>query len=141
MLIATGLLVLSVIGLLISFYFTLVTYRLMSADQRFIPAFCRMTDRSCASIVDSRQARLFGVPNSLLGIAYYLGVILWVAFSLRSVPRLTGGLIVVSLGTVLSGLYLLYSLLVVLKVRCILCLASHILNAMILLLLVADAVS
>jgi len=132
-----GLIVCSLAGFLISLYFTLVTYRLMKPDQRFIPPVCRMNGDSCLSIVDSPQARLFGVPNSLLGIAFYLGVLVAAIGGLLPSTMLYKVLLAVSLGTVLIGLYLIYSLLAVLKVRCVLCFTGHILNLLILLFLLA----
>ncbi|SRR2546426_869903 len=134
-----GLIVCSLTGLLLSLYFTLVTYRLMKPDQRFIPPVCRMSGDSCLSIVDSPQARLFGVPNSLLGIVYYLGVLLAAIGGVLPSTMLYKGLIAVSICTVLIGMYLMYSLLAVLKVRCVLCFTGHILNLLILLFVVANS--
>src|SRR5437660_10214969 len=94
-----GLIVCSLAGFLISLYFTLVTYRLMKPDQRFIPPVCRMSGDSCLSIVESPQARLFGVPNSLLGIAFYLGVFVAAISGLLPSARLDKVLLSVSLGT------------------------------------------
>jgi uncharacterized membrane protein len=138
MLIPVGLLACATVGVLISSYFTLVSFRLMSPDQPFIPAFCRMTEHSCSAIIDSPQARLLGVPNSLLGTIYYAGVMLSVISYGRSSTLLFGGLIAVSSLTVLMGAYLAYSLLSVLRIPCFLCLASHVLNLLILVLLLAD---
>jgi uncharacterized membrane protein len=134
-----GLIACSLTGLLISLYFTLVTYRLMKPDQRFIPPVCRMSGDSCLSIVDSPQARLFGVPNSLLGILYYLGVFVAAIGNLTPSTMLYDGLLAVSIGTLLIAAYLIYSLLAVLKVRCVLCLTGHILNLLILLFLIASS--
>ncbi|HYQ87875.1 MAG TPA: vitamin K epoxide reductase family protein [Bacteroidota bacterium] len=133
-----GLIVCSLTGFLISLYFTLVTYRLMKPDQRFIPPVCRMSGDSCLSIVDSPQARLFGVPNSLLGIAYYLGVLFAAIGGGLPSAVFYSGLLALSICTVLIGMYLIYSLLAVLKVRCVLCFTGHILNLLILLFLLAS---
>src|SRR5689334_1264685 len=130
MLIPTGLLLFSGAGFLISLYFTLVTYRLISPDTRYIPRFCRMTGGECAAIVDTRQARLFGVPNSLLGIGYYAGVLLYVLSPARSSTLFYEVLIALSAGTVIMGVYLVYSLFFLLRVSCVLCLTSHLLNAL-----------
>jgi uncharacterized membrane protein len=137
MVIPTGLLLCSGIGLVISLYFTLVTYRLMSPDQRFIPKFCRMADNACAAIVDTPQARLLGVPNSLLGIVYYIGVILSVTSSFRTSTFLYAGEIGISVATIVMGGYLVHSLRRVLKVSCVLCMTGHLVNACILVLLIA----
>jgi uncharacterized membrane protein len=140
MLIPIGLTLFSGAGFLISLYFTLVTYRLIRPDQRFIPKFCRMSGNECAAVVDTPQARLLGVPNSLLGLAYYAGVLLFVACSARSSTFLHGGMIGISVVTVVMGVYLVHSLRAVLKVSCVLCITSHLLNALILALLLAGLV-
>ena len=80
---------LSSIGLLISVYFTLVYYRLIAPDSRFLPRFCTLSEGSCRTILDAPQARLFGLPNSLLGLVYY-GMLLflvlnvWIAVPMAS---------------------------------------------------------
>jgi uncharacterized membrane protein len=135
MLIPTGLMLFAGAGFLISLYFTLVTYRLIRPDQGFIPKFCRMSGNECPAIVDTPQARLLGAPNSLLGLAYYSGVILFVLCSARSSTLLYGGLIGISTVTVVMGVYLVYSLRAVLKVSCVLCMTGHALNLLILILL------
>ena len=71
---------LSVIGLLISTYFTAVAYRWVRPDVRWVPSFCRMDEQTCASIVFTPQARLFVLPNSVLGQLYYLAILLGVVF-------------------------------------------------------------
>jgi len=134
-----GLILCSLTGLLISLYFTLVTYRLMKPDQRFIPPVCRLTENTCLSIVDSPQARLFGVPNSLLGIAYYLGVFSAATGILTHSTAHNDVLLAVSTGTLLIAAYLVYALLAVLKVRCVLCFTGHILNLLIFLFLIANS--
>src|SRR5690349_11216541 len=124
MLIPAGLLLFSGTGFLIALYFSLVTYRLMRPEQRFIPKFCRMAGDECAAIVDTPQARLLGVPNSLLGLAYYTAVILFVCCSARSSRLLAVGLAGISIVTVVMGVYLVYSLRALLKVSCVLCITS-----------------
>ena len=138
MLIPAGLLLFSGAGFLISLYFTLVTYRLVSPDQRYIPKFCRMTGNECAAIVDTRQARLLGVPNSVLGLGYYAGVFYSALAPSGSSTLFHEVLIALSALTVVMGIYLVYSLISILRVSCVLCLTSHLLNALIFGLLVAQ---
>ena len=58
---------LSVVGLVIATYFTAVACRWIRADETWIPSFCRLGEQTCASIVFTPRARVFGLPNSLLG--------------------------------------------------------------------------
>ena len=121
-----GLLLLSTIGLYISAYFTLVYYGIVKADTKYVPAFCRMDEGSCMLIVHHSDAKVFGVPNALLGIAYYSCVLLFSVGVDGGV--LLSGLIVSSLVAVILGVYLAYSLFVKLRVKCFLCLSSHGIN-------------
>ena len=115
-------------GFGISSYFTGVAYHWVAPDTRLIPAFCRMGEHTCATIVFTPQARVFGVPNSLLGQLYYATL---------AIVAVAGGLDEPSIGlvllgfsgvTVLLGAYLTYSLLFVTRVNCVLCFTSHAIN-------------
>jgi uncharacterized membrane protein len=67
--------VLAAIGLYIAAYFTLVYYGLLDAGTKLMPRVCRLEERTCQTVLSSRFARVFGVPNSLLGVFYYGTVI------------------------------------------------------------------
>ena len=69
------LLLLSAAGFVIATYFTSVAYRWIRADEKWIPAFCRMEEQTCASIVFTSQARVFGLPNSVFGIVFYTALL------------------------------------------------------------------
>ena len=128
---------LSVIGLLISTYFTAVAYRWVRPDVRWVPSFCRMDEQTCASIVFTPQARLFVLPNSVLGQLYYLAILLGVVFGWIDGPGpLPVSYVVASALTVSLGVYLSYALLFVNRVACPLCFTSHGINLIIFLVLV-----
>ena len=119
---------LCLVGFGISSYFTGVAYRWVAPDTRWIPAVCRMGERTCATIVFTPRAHVFGIPNSVLGQLFYaLLAMVAVAGGLNE-PVLRLVLIAVSGLTVLLGLYLTYSLLFVTRVNCVLCFTSHALN-------------
>ncbi len=122
-------------GFLISSYFTAVSYRWVRPDLHWIPSFCRMGERTCASIIFTPRARLFRIPNSLLGQIFYIALLAgsW-SGSLFAQP-LYYFYLSVSLFTVLLGLFLTYSLLFWTRVRCVLCLTSHAINLLLFLLL------
>ena len=122
-------------GLLVASYFTGVAYRWMRPDARWIPPVCRMEEQTCASIVFTPQARVFGVPNSVLGQLFYLSLLLgvWLGLldgSLRML-YLVGSAVTVGLAAYLSN-----SLLYVIRVPCALCFTSHGINLAIFTLLV-----
>ena len=123
---------LAMIGLAIASYFTAVAYRWMAPDARWIPAFCRLEERTCASIVFTPSARVFGPPNSLLGAMYYAALVAGAALGAFAHPALWWLYAAASLATVGLAVYLSYALLFVLRVPCPLCFVSHGINAAIL---------
>lgn len=136
MLINAGLLACGIVGLLIASYFTLVYYNKMRPNQWFIPPVCRMEDQTCMYIIHTSDAKVFGAPNSLIGIVYYGGIMIFTILSPTHVSEILNRIVIgISLGTILLGGYLVYSLLFKLKTRCILCFTGHAINVIILILL------
>ncbi len=122
-------------GFLISTYFTSVSYRWIRPDAAWIPSFCQMGERTCATIVFTPRARLLGVPNSLLAQFFYAAIVvgLWEEFLFNSPFYYL--YLSASLLTVFLGLYLSYSLLFLTRVTCKLCFTSHGINLAIFLIL------
>ncbi len=139
---------LSLTGLADSLYFTFAYYgRVKKA--RWIPEIlCAREGSSCVTVVQTPYARVFGVPNSLLGIFYYLAVIVWALaypwLRFRSLGfgefrvyfNVTTVLAAVSILTVALGLYLIDALVRKLRVHCPMCYLGHAINALILILLI-----
>ena len=119
---------LSVVGVVISTYFTAVAYHWVRADEKWIPAFCRMGEQTCASIVFTPRARVLGPPNSLLGQIFYLALLIGLPLGVIDDPTLSRVYLGASLVTVVLGIYLSYSLLFVTRVPCKLCFTSHGIN-------------
>ncbi len=119
---------LACLGLYISLYFTLVHCSLVQPAIRWIPAFCTMTNQTCHRIAQSRQARIFRIPNSLLGIAYYLGLI---GLHTSGQPPTHAWLLIERAAAwvaVALGAYLSYALMRQLRTPCRLCYLSHLIN-------------
>lgn len=135
---ASILALLALAGLAISTYFTAIAYRWIDPEAGYLPGFCRMGKATCASVVFTPRARVFGVPNSLLGQIYYLCLVagLW-AGRLWEAPVL-GIALGISFLTVLLGIYLTHSLLFRTRIPCKLCFTSHAINGVIFLLLLAQ---
>lgn len=127
---------LGILGLFISTYFTAVAYRWVSPETRWVPSFCRMGERTCATIVDSPRAKVFGVPNSVLGQLFYLALLAGIATGILWESPFYLLALLASGGTVVLGAFLTYSLLFLTRVPCPLCFTSHFLNLCIFLLLV-----
>ncbi|MFZ0964665.1 MAG: vitamin K epoxide reductase family protein [Terriglobia bacterium] len=133
--------VLSLAGLADALYFTFAYYgRIKKA--RWVPeVLCAREGSSCVTVVQTPYARVLGVPNSVLGIVYYLLVIAW------AIPKRSAGikphlhafeyvaplslplLLLISAGTIVFGSYLIYALRRKLHVDCPLCYTAHAINA------------
>jgi uncharacterized membrane protein len=126
---------LAMAGLVDALYFTFAYYgRIRKA--RWVPELlCAREGSNCVTVVQTPYARVFGVPNSLLGAVYYLLLILW-ALAAPRVPAVGWALIAASAGTVMLGFYLIYSLRRKLYVDCPLCYTAHAINAVLLVLLI-----
>lgn len=118
------------VGLLIAIYFTLVTYRIVPPDTPWVPSFCRMEEETCFTVLDSEHARVFGVPNCVLGLGWYGGATVGglVGAWTGTVPLLEL-LTLVGVVTVAVSAYLAYALVAILETHCRLCYTSHLLNA------------
>jgi len=123
------LLLLTLIGLYISTYFTLVYYRKIKPDTRYIPAFCHLDEDACQLVIRHRNARVFRIPNFVLGIVYYLLILLLLL--MPEFAFLQTVLLYTSWLTVALAIYLVHSLVFVVKILCPLCMAAHAVNIVI----------
>jgi len=115
----------AVSGAIIALYFVLVSYRVIRPDIRWIPAFCRVDEQACMKILYTPSARVLGIPNSILGLVYYLSIIF------LPLPDFQLALLIASIFSVGLGMYLTHALLMKLRVSCALCFTAHIINLMI----------
>ena len=115
--------VFSVKGLFVSFYFLSAK---MGWFQGFVKNMPLCDGDTCIRVSDSRYGSMFGIPNYIFGIFYYIMVIVLSFITLNgSILYLA---LAVSYGTVLYGVYLTYALLVKLKIVCVPCFISHGIN-------------
>ncbi len=139
--------ILSLAGLANALYFTFAYYgRIKRA--RWVPEIlCAREGSSCVTVVQTPYARVFGVPNSLLGIVYYValmvgatmgwsyGINLSIQFTSLKYPFGLVLLFLASAVTVVLGFYLIYALRRKLHTHCPLCYLGHALNAILFILL------
>ena len=128
-------LILCTVGLLISSYFTALSYQWIQPDTSWIPSFCRLGEQTCTRIIFTPRARVFGVPNSLLGQFFYLATLVAAVTDLLLVKPFYYFFLVASSMTVVLAVYLSYSLLFLTRVPCKLCFTSHAINVVIFVLL------
>jgi uncharacterized membrane protein len=135
-LLTVAIVALAVVGLAISSYFTAVAYRWVAPDATWLPPVCRMGEKTCATVVDTPRARVFGVPNSVLGQLWYLALIVATPLGTTFALPWWWLFLAASAATVALGAFLTYSLLYVTRVPCTLCFGSHALNLALFLLIV-----
>ena len=128
--------VLAVLGLLISAYFAAVSHKVSPNIDRYVPRFCRPDSQTCATVLQTPQARLFGFPNVDLGLLYYASLLVSVILPTLW-KQLEFTLFLGSIVTVTAGFYLTYVLVFQLHIGCTLCFASHAVNLLIFLFLLA----
>jgi uncharacterized membrane protein len=88
---------------------------------------CRLGEDTCTSLARRPEARLAGLPNWVVGLAYYPVV---AAVLLAPFPPAAGALLVViSWLTVAAGAYLIHALVVKIRVSCPVCFLAHAVNA------------
>ena len=112
----------SVIGFIISVYFTGVYYKWFAPDVFWMPSVCQLEEKTCLLVLDTPRAKIFGVPNSAFGIGVYFYLILD-AFLFP--PAFGLALLTFAL---LRSIYLAYSLVFITKIPCPLCFTSHGIN-------------
>ena len=117
-------LLLCLIGLWISVYFTAVSYHWISPDVKWVPQVCQLKEASCQLVLQTPRAKLFGIPNSVYGIVLFSYLIL---FFLGLPLPWVWGFIGAGLAT-LRSIYLAHSLLFVTRIPCPLCFTSHGIN-------------
>lgn len=132
--IQTLLILLALTGFFISLYFTGVYYNYLKSDVWWVPVFCRMKQQTCQSVVQTPEARIFGVPNFVLGLLFYIVLIVTVLGDIGGF--LFDILIATAIFTVVLAGYLVYALRVRLQTDCVLCYTAHGINTLIALMLI-----
>ena len=97
-----------------------------------------MGEKTCATIVFTPRARVFGVPNSVLAQLFYPFIAAGTLEGFLFTFPIFHFSLLASLVTVLLGLFLTYSLLFLTRVPCVLCFTSHGINAVIFVLLLLE---
>ena len=142
--IETFIVALSLAGLVISLYFTFAYYGRVKKSRWIPEILCAREGSSCVTVVQTPYACVLGIPNSVLGIMYYLLVIPRALIGFDIPSRYEGGYQLVwpalfvlpaSLATVLFGFYLIYALRRKLHINCPLCYTAHAINVVLLVLI------
>ncbi|MBM63734.1 MAG: hypothetical protein CL484_12380 [Acidobacteria bacterium] len=135
---STLLVYLCAVGGIISLHFTAIAFHWVKADSRRLPIICRLEQQTCTAIVFTPSARILGPPNSLLGLIFYtlLGTAVATCGLHDPMVHLIG--LSASAIALLFSLYLIYSLLFIVRAKCVFCFASHAINLMLFVVLLAQ---
>jgi uncharacterized membrane protein len=129
--------VLALAGLADALYFTFTYYGRIKRVRWVPEILCAREGSSCVTVVQTRYARVFGVPNSLPGIFFYVAVGSWtLTGGIVQARWLVWALIAASAVAVALGFYLIYALRRILHTDCPLCYTAHAINAALLVLLI-----
>ena len=138
-------LIFAVAGLLDALYFTLAYYGQVRRTRWVPEVLCAREGSNCVTVVRTIYARVFGPPNSLLGIVYYTVLIGWVlagggqasaAGTAVWLHRVWWLLVAASGVAVGLAVYLTHALWRILGVHCPLCYAAHAINLALLVMLI-----
>jgi vitamin-K-epoxide reductase (warfarin-sensitive) len=115
---------LAIIGLFISLYSYYIE-RLLKENINYKPI-CDISSRiSCTKPLKSKYRNLFLLSNSLVGIIYYVAIVLLALLNLECM------LFYLSLAGIVASIVLIYILLVKIKSLCLVCFSIHAINALI----------
>ena len=147
MILRGSVIVLALAGLADALYFTFAYYGRVRKSRWVPQVLCARKESSCVTVVRTPYGSVFGVPNSLLGIVYYVLLIIWAVaghsagFSVQfhmTVYFLTFTYLLIAAAavTVALGFYLIFALRRILHTDCPFCYAAHAINLVLLVLLV-----
>jgi len=120
----SAIIIISIIGVLLSIY-AYHTEIKIRANKKYKPVCDISKNISCTKAFQSKYGKLFGVPNSLLGIFFYILIILLSFFSLKIVFYLA---ILSVLGSTVLSYFSYYKL----KTFCVVCTSIYIVNILLL---------
>lgn len=117
--------IISIIGLLLSIY-ALYVERKNKREKLYKPI-CDISDKiSCTKAFSSPYGKFIGLPNSLMGIIFYL-IVIALAFYNQ-----TQHLLYLSIVAMLGSLYLAYTSYIKMKNFCLVCSAIYLVNLLLL---------
>ena len=122
-----GILLLSLAGLANAVVMTLAYYGRVIPSRLLPAALCKRGEGTCLTVLHTPYARTFGVPNSLLGILFYLVMLGGVGY-VGTHPAVLYSLSAAAGAAFLFGIYLIYALRFRLRASCPLCYLGHAVN-------------
>jgi len=112
----TGIVVLCLVGLYVSFFML----------RKYIRAQRGHLDEP--SVVTTPRAKIARVPNAMIGLVYYAFMLLLTPFLSHNYPIVIDAALIAALAATVSSLYLAYSLLFATRMPCRYCWTGHVIN-------------
>lgn len=121
--------ILGLIGLVDSIYYTSAHYGLMGFGSSLMPMVCDSEKNVCEMLASTNYASTMGVPNSLFGIGYYAIVLLAAGIRLATgewvYPRMLAAIAVLA---AVFSVYLAWLMITQVRVICPLCVTAQAIN-------------
>jgi len=122
----TNILIIAIIGIILSIYALYVEYK--KSKNKNYQAACDISDNSsCTKAFLSSYGKILGIPNSALGIIFYLIIIILSLFNTYN-----NIIFYLSVISFIGSLYLAYILYFKLKNFCLVCNAIYVVNILLL---------
>lgn len=119
---------LTLVGLAISIYFTMVYLDITNPKIDTWAKVCRMDSKVCERVIGTPPSHQFGVANFILGIFYYGSLLLFAISPFQWTDFFYPIFLILSWAVVIFSLYLAIQLIYFFKIPCKLCLLSHGIN-------------
>lgn len=119
-------LILASLGIVIAGYIYFV--ELQVEKNSSYKAMCDLSDTvSCTKVAKSRYAKMFGISNALLGLVFYVIVMVLALLDQKNL------ILLLSLFACLMSVYLAYIMLTKIKSSCLMCIVTYVINGLLVL--------
>ena len=129
MLIPVFVMILALLGLVDSVYYTLIHYGVMGFGSPYMPMICDHKEGVCQMLANTDWASLLGLPNSIYGAGYYLMIIIFTGIRLASgawpYPKLILAITLLAAG---FSVYLAWIMVYQVHALCPLCVTAQAIN-------------
>lgn len=121
----TKVMIIACIGLMLCLYSYTVEQKIKQ-DQSYKP-FCNLSDRiSCSKPIQSSYGALFGVSNSLVGIFFYLAILILAALNMKTT------IVAAAFAACCASIVFAFILAFKVKAFCLICVSIYLVNALLL---------
>lgn len=121
----TKIMIIASLGLILCLYSYTVEQKLKQ-DQQYKPL-CDLSDRiSCSKPIQSQYGSLFGIPNSLIGIFFYLGILTLALLNMKT------AIVAAAIAACCASAIFAFILAFKVQAFCLICVSIYAVNALLL---------